>query len=275
MKETMLRPFACAALAVAVCAATTFSAVAPANAANDGPELTRIPYNSARIPLLACSVVLGCEIVLEAGEQLRLASLNDDRWSAKVVDAGSASTAARVLIQPSIFDQASPDGIGRQPLQTAFHALTDRREYVINLRAIAASEQHRLGFTYDDDPAVIVRALAPAVAAPQATPVAVVPPESETPPLDPARLDFGWKATGSPEIRCSAVFSYDHQVWCKLPSQIARTPVAYYADGKKDEPLNTHIVAQRYLVVDSLAAPIALELGGSHSARVVIERTRE
>ena len=273
MNKTSLRAFACAA--VAVVAATTFAAPFPANAANDGPELTRVPYNSTRIPLLACSVALGCEIVLQAGEQLRLASLNDDRWSAKVVDAGSTGTAARVLIQPSVFDQASPDGIGRQPLQTAFHALTDHREYVINLRAIAASEQHRLGFTYDDGPAVIVRAPAPIAAGPQATAVPVVAPESETPPLDPARIDFGWKATGSPEIRCSAVFSYDRQVWCKLPPQIARTPVAYYADGKKDEPLNTHMVAQRYLVVDSLAAPIALELGGAHSARVVIERARE
>jgi hypothetical protein len=255
MNKASLCAFACAA--VAVVAATTFAAPFPANAANDGPELTRVPYNSTRIPLLACSVVLGCEIVLQAGEQLRLASLNDDRWSAKVVD------------------QASPDGIGRQPLQTAFHALTDHREYVINLRAIAASEQHRLGFTYDDGPAVIVRAPAPIAAGPQATAVPVVAPESETPPLDPARIDFGWKATGSPEIRCSAVFSYDRQLWCKLPPQIARTPVAYYADGKKDEPLNTHMVAQRYLVVDSLAAPIALELGGAHSARVVIERARE
>ena len=236
-------------------------------------------YNSARIPLLACSVALGCEIVLEPGEQLLLASLNDDRWSAKVVDAGSAGSSPRVLIQPSVFDQASPDGIGRQPLQTSFHALTDRgpnggrREYVVNLRAIAASEQHRLGFS-DDTPAVIVRVAAP-VADPQATAVPVVPPQSETPPLDPARLDFGWKATGSPEIRCVAVFSYGYQLWCKLPSQVTRTPLAYYPDGKKDEPLNPHIVAQRYLVVDSLAAPIALELGGSHSARVIIERTRE
>lgn len=256
--------------AATACALLVFGAT-PAWPANDGPEMTRVPYASSRVPTLLCSTIYGCEIILEVGEQLRLASLNDDRWSAKVESAGTATGAARILIVPGVADQPAADGLGRQPLQTAFHALTDRREYVVDLRATGVAVEHRLGFVYDA-PAVVVRAPAQDPALASATPVPVAVPRAETPPLDPARMNFGWRVSGSPEIRCAAVFSYGEQVWCALPAGLARTPIAYYADGRKDEPLNTHVVAQRYLVVDSLMAPIALELGGSHAARAVIER---
>jgi hypothetical protein len=260
--------FAGAAVLLAV------SIAAPVLAANDGPALTRIAYNDSRIPTLVCSTVYGCELILQVGERLRLASLMDDRWTAKVAAAGTETTSPRILIAPSVADQPASDSDARAPLRTSLHALTDRREYVIDLRATAAAEQHRLGFTYTDAPAVVVRTLDNVPDA-TVTAVPVVAPQSETPPLDPARMDFGWKTTGDATLRCVTVFSYGDQLWCRMRSDLTRVPSAYYADGTKDLPLNTHVVAQRYLVVDGVTSPVALVLGGSKSVRATIVRAHE
>jgi len=247
---------------------------APVIAANDGPGITHVTYSESRIPTLTCSTVYGCEVILQMGDRLRFASLMDDRWTAKVTDAGGAASPPRLLIVPSVADQPASDSEARQPLRTSLHALTGNREYVVNLVATASTVQHRIAFQDDTTPAVLVRALQ---AAPDVAPTAipVVAPESETPPLDPARMDFGWKMTGDAQLRCVAVFSYGDQLWCKLPVDLTRVPNAYYADGRKELPLNSHVVAQRYLVVDGLTSPVALEIGGAKSVRAVIARARE
>jgi len=249
----------------------------PAIAADDGPGITHVTYSESRIPTLACSTVYGCEVILQTGDRLRFASLMDDRWTAKVTDAGSASTPPRILIAPSVADQPASNSDARQPLRTSLHALTGNREYVVNLVATPSSVQHRIVFQDDATPAVIVRAMDRSALQPndQATAVPVVAPESETPPLDPARMDFGWKTTGDAALRCVTVFSYGNQLWCKMPLALTHVPNAYYSDGRKDLPLNSHVVAQRYLVVDALTSPVALEIGGAKSARAVIERARE
>jgi hypothetical protein len=248
----------------------------PAIAANDAPGITRVAYSESRIPTLSCSTVYGCEVILQGGDRLRFASLMDDRWTAKVTDAGNGTTPPRILIAPSVPDQPASDSEARQPLRTALHALTGNREYVVNLIATGASVQHRLAFQDDTTPAVVVRAM-PGGVPPDAvaTAVPVVAPESETPPLDPSRMDFGWKVTGDASLRCVTAFSYGSQLWCKMPQDLTRVPNAYYSDGRKDLPLNSHVVAQRYLVVDGLTSPVALEIGGSKSARATIVRARE
>jgi len=245
-------------------------------AANDGPALTRVAYTDSHIPDLSCSTVYGCEVILQVGERLRLASLTDDRWTARVADSGSPTTAPRILIAPTVADEPALDGPGRQTLRTAMHVLTDRREYVIDLRATGRAEQHRLGFTYDDAPAVVVRRFDPvdlATSAPTASPA--IEPQAETPPLDPARMDFGWRVTGDAALRCVAAFSYGSQLWCKLPIDQPRVPSAYLVDGPKDLPLNAHVVAERYLVVDSVTGPVDLILGGAKQLKSRIARVRE
>ena len=249
---------------------------APATAANDGPGITRVSYSESRIPTLSCSTVYGCEVILPPGDRLRFASLMDDRWTAKVTAAGNSTAPPRILIVPSVADQPASDSEARRPLRTSLHALTGNREYVVNLNATSASVQHRLAFQDDNAPAVVVRAMNPSDAPDAAaTAVPVMLPQSETPPLDPARMDFGWKTTGDSTLRCITAFSYGNQLWCKLPQDLTHIPNAYYADGRRDLPLNSHVVAQRYLVVDGLTSPVALEIGGSKSARAVIVRARE
>jgi hypothetical protein len=252
-------------------------AAPPAMAADDGTGITHVTYSESRIPTLTCSTIYGCEVILQTGDRLRFASLMDDRWTAKVTDAGSVSTPPRILIAPSGADQPASDSEARQPLRTSLHALAGNREYVVNLVATSLSVQHRIVFQYDTTPAIVVRAMDRGTSAPDAQPTAVpfVAPESETPPLDPARMDFGWKTTGAAALRCVTVFSYGNQLWCKMPADLTRVPNAYYSDGRKDLPLNAHVVAQRYLVVDGLTSPVALEIRGAKSARAVIERARE
>jgi hypothetical protein len=274
--------------AVAALAATAVLAIAsPGAAMNDGPGLTRVPYDTSQVPLLTCSVGAGCEVILGVGERLKVATLMDDRWTARVEDPGSADTAPRIVISPSVADEVDEAG-HRKPLMTQFHAVTleTKREYVVNLQATSRFETHRLGFTYKSAPAqvIVVQRDLPmlprldgsiAAAGGDATPVPVESPISETPPLDPARMDFGWQQTGDAGIRCVTVFSYGSQIWCKMRSNLLRVPSAYIVDGSKLEPVNAHPVAQRYLVVDSVIAPLRLVLAGSPQLTVTIQRGPE
>jgi hypothetical protein len=261
--------------ALAIC----IGVCAPAVAMNDGPALTRIPYDTARIPILTCSTGAGCELILQLSERLRLVSLMDDRWTARVADPGSATTAPRILIAPSIAEE--PDGSGhRRALETALHAITDRREYVVDLRATDRFETHRLGFTYRDAPAsvVLVQPDPPpnlGGVANDATPVPAESPLAETPPLDPTRMDYGWKQTGDQALRCVALFSYGSQMWCKLSVDQPRVPSAYIVDGTRLLPVNAHTVAERYVVIDTVAAPLRLVLAGSPPLSSTIVRARE
>jgi hypothetical protein len=259
--------------------AAMFAIAAPAAAApGDGPGLTRVPYNSPHVPILACSTAYGCELILQPGEQLRLVSLMDDRWTAKVVDPGSGVTAPRILIAPTAADEQDPDGAGRRALRTSIHALSDRREYIIDLEATSRLEHHRLGFTYGDSPAVaiVTRSMTDQIhPVPEETAVALVDPQSETPPLDPSRMDFGWRQTGDSQLRCTGLFSYGYQLWCKLSVSEDRMPSAYGIDREHRLPLNVHTVAERYVVIDNPIASVELVIGGSHTYRAQITRAPE
>jgi len=237
----------------------------------DGPGLRRVPYDAARPPTLVCSTKFGCEVILEPGERLRIASIFDDRWTAKVADDGASGMAPRVLIGPTIADEDNGHG-GRQPLRTSLKMLTTKREYVVELVSSAQYQEHRLGFTFRESPAVFVRLETP----PPLAAAAASPRPDDTPALDPSTMDFGWRATGDPAVRCVGTpFSIGSQVWCKLPEDLSDKPAAYKLDGKKLVPVPFHFVAKRYIVIDAAVDPIQLVLGGSQQHVATITRARE
>jgi Conjugal transfer protein len=239
-------------------------------ASADGPGLRRVPYDAARPPTLTCSTKYGCELVLEPGERLRLASLFDDRWTAKVADDGASGMAPRVLIGPTAADEDDGHG-GRQPLRTSLELLTTKREYVVELQSSGRYEQHRLGFTYRQLPAVVVR-----VEPPPPVLLAVTARPDEGTAVDPSLMDFGWKAEGDPAVRCVGTpFSIGSQLWCKLPADATEKPTAYRVDGSRRVPLPFHFVGQRYIVIDAPVWPVALVVGGSHERVATITRARE
>jgi hypothetical protein len=236
----------------------------------DGPGLRRVPYDALRPPTLTCSTKYGCEVVLEPGERLRIASLFDDRWTAKVADDGTSGMAPRVLLGPTAADEDDGHG-GRQPLRTSLELLTTKREYVVELQSSGRYEQHRLGFTYRQLPAVVVRLEPP----PRSAPTVPTPPE-EGFMVEPSRMDFGWKAVGDPAVRCVGTpFSIGSQLWCKLPADATDKPAAYRLDGSTRVPLPFHFVGQRYLVVDAPIWPVQLVVGGSQERVVTITRAPE
>jgi hypothetical protein len=240
--------------------------------ASDGPGLRRVPYNASAPPVLTCSTKYGCEVILQPGERLRIASLFDSRWTAKVADDGSTGMAPRVLIGPTL--ATDDDGHGRHlPLRTSLDMLTTKREYVVRLVATSAYEEHRLGFTYRDDAPVVIHVEPPAM--PESAPVPSPTPSEEMAALDPAQMDFGWRAQGEGERTCVGVFSVGSQVWCKLPEGVNDAPAAYQVDGRKLVPIASHEVGKRWVVIDVPTSPIALVWGGSHEQTVRIVRARE
>jgi hypothetical protein len=235
----------------------------------DGPGLRRVPYDASHPPTLVCSTKFGCEVILEPGERLRIASIFDDRWTAKVADDGASGMAPRVLIGPTVADEDNGRG-GRQPLRTSLKMLTTKREYVVELVSSPLYQEHRLGFTYRDSPGVVVRIeTPPPIAAPTSRP-------EDTSALDPADMDFGWRATGDAAVRCVGTpFSVGSQLWCKLPEDVSDKPAAYKLDGKKLVPVPFHFVGKRYIVIDAVVSPIQLVLGGSHEHVATITRAHE
>jgi hypothetical protein len=259
---------AAAALLLALCVWTRAGVAGSV----DGPGLRRVPYDAARPPTLVCSTKFGCEVILEPGERLRIASIFDDRWTAKVADDGATGMAPRVLIGPTIADEDSGHGAARQPLRTSLKMLTTKREYVVELVSTAAYQEHRLGFTYRDAPGVFVRIETP----PPLVAPAPSPRPDEASALDPSTMDFGWRASGDPAVRCVGTpFSIGNQVWCKLPENLNEKPAAYKLDGKKLVPVPFHFVATRYIVIDATVSPIELVLGGSQEHVATIVRARE
>lgn len=250
--------FAAALLSSLVAVGNVDTRVVPANAPTRGSVL--------------CSLAYGCEIDLPAGEKLRDVRMIGEGMVAQVVASGDTSTAnmgAVIEVLPTSEFSTAADG-AMQPVTGRVVILTTRREYNVIVDASETQSVNRLVFTGRQNHGVVI---------PMPPPTRAVDPPTraagEALPIDPSQMDFGWRMEGDASMRCVTVFSTRGQIWCKMPVTLDDVPSAYYDDGKLKAPLNARVVAQHYLVVDSVHSPILLEIGGGHPRELRIIRGRE
>ncbi len=202
---------------------------------------------------LPCSVDLGCEVRLPAGDRVRKVTIGDDRWVVTVVSNGTEGP-------PQLVIYPSRDGASAKLTKLDVLVVNDnvvpQRSYAVVLTPTDEKLSHRLAFT------------APRVIAP---PAPASTPLPETVFVDPGKTYYGWHYSGDPMIGCVTAFEYLGAVWCRLPNALLRPPSVYTTLGRSRQPVDSRLVDDQYLVIQSLVGPFDLQLslaGVEHHGRL-------
>jgi hypothetical protein len=221
----------------------------------DVPWMTTKP-----VPVLQCSVLVGCHVVLPNGVQLRKVTVTDPRFTANILSTGGA-VPAEIEILPVAGLIPMPDG-GSAILTGSMDATTGdliHPDYQVLLQADEDQVSRRLVFLKPPQRVI-----------PPPSPNDALVDANETVMLDPGEMDFGYRAPG-----CVTVFSYRSQVWCKLPSEIVQAPVVTLLGPTIAMAPSVRVVARRYVVVDSLQVPMRLQFTGNVYATIQVVRAHE
>lgn len=201
------------------------------------------------------------DIVLQEGERLAgtgpVAAGDTARWIIGDTTSGAgASARVHILVKPT-----------RSDLSTNLVINTDRRTYLLELRATRATWMASVSWSYPADALIALRQGQQAVA--EAAPVA------DGVALD--RLRFDYRITGDrPAWRPIRVYDDGRQVFIEFPAGIAQgeMPPLFAVSPKGDAELVNYRVRGRHMVVDRLFSAAELRLGtGRRQQRVRIERT--
>ncbi len=201
------------------------------------------------------------DIVLQEGERLTgtgpVAAGDTARWIIGDTTSGAgAGTRVHVLVKPT-----------RSDLSTNLVINTDRRTYLLELRATRATWMASVSWSYPADALIALRQRQQAVA--EAAPVA------GGVALD--RLRFDYRITGDrPAWRPVRVYDDGKQVFIEFPAGIAQgeMPPLFAVSPKGDAELVNYRVRGHHMVVDRLFSAAELRLGtGRRQQRVRIERT--
>ncbi len=205
------------------------------------------------VALLPCSINLGCEVRLPAGDRVRKVTIGDDRWVITVASDGTEGP-AQLVIYP--FRDASGAKLTKLDVLVLNANVVRERSYAVVLTPTDENVSRRLAFTA---PRVIV----PPAPAPTPLP--------ETVFVDPSKTNYGWHYTGDPMIGCVTAFEYLGAVWCRLPNALLRPPSVYAGLGRSRQPVDSRLVDDQYLVIQSLVGPFDLQLslaGVEHHGRL-------
>lgn len=201
------------------------------------------------------------DIVLQEGERLAgtgpVAAGDTARWIIGDTTSGAgASARVHILLKPT-----------RSDLSTNLVINTDRRTYLLELRATRATWMASVSWSYPADALIALQQSQRAVA--EAAPVA------DGVALD--RLRFDYRITGDrPAWRPVRVYDDGRQVFIEFPAGIARgeMPPLFAVSPKGDAELVNYRVRGRHMLVDRLFSAAELRLGtGRRQQRVRIERT--
>lgn len=201
------------------------------------------------------------DIVLQEGERLTgtgpVAAGDTARWIIGDTTSGAGAGArVHILVKPT-----------RSDLSTNLVINTDRRTYLLELRATRATWMASVSWSYPADALIALRQgqQAAAEAAPVADGVA----------LD--RLRFDYRITGDrPAWRPVRVYDDGRQVMIEFPAGIAQAemPPLFVVGTSGGAELVNYRVRDRHMVVDRLFSAAELRLGtGRRQQRVRIERT--
>lgn len=202
------------------------------------------------------------DIALQEGEQLAgtgpVAAGDTARWIIGDTTSGAGpTTRVHILVKPT-----------RPDLTTNLVINTDRRTYLIELRARPTTYMASVSWTYPADQLIALRR--GNVTAAEAAPVATG--------VDLERLQFRYRIEGD-EASWRPVRAYDDgvRVYIEFPSGIAQGDMpplfVVAADGRSSELVN-YRVRGRHMIVDRLFGAAELRLGADRrQQRVRIERT--
>jgi len=203
------------------------------------------------------------DIVLQEGETLSdtgaVAAGDTVRWVIGEAASGSGSSRrTHILVKPT-----DPG------LRTNLVINTDKRTYHVELRSTSATYMASIGWSYPQDELMAVRARIEAAA--------VVANTQVQAGIDPARLDFAYRLSGSnPPWRPVEVFDDGAKTYLLFPETIAQSelPPLFLIGEKNKAELVNYRVSGRYIVVDRLFSVAELRLGTKRQQIVRIERTR-
>lgn len=202
------------------------------------------------------------DIALQEGEQLAgtgpVAAGDTARWIIGDTTSGAGpTTRVHILVKPT-----------RPDLTTNLVINTDRRTYLIELRARPTTYMASVSWTYPADQLIALHR--GNVTAAEAAPVATG--------VDLERLQFRYRIEGD-EASWRPVRAYDDgvRVYIEFPSAIAQGDMpplfVVAADGRSSELVN-YRVRGRHMIVDRLFGAAELRLGADRrQQRVRIERT--
>ncbi|QBE94051.1 P-type conjugative transfer protein TrbG [Sphingomonas paucimobilis] len=204
------------------------------------------------------------DIVLQEGETL----------------SDTGAVAAGDTVRWVIGEAASGEGPGRRThilvkptdpgLVTNLVINTNKRTYHVELRSTASTYMASVGWSYPQDELIAIRARTEAANAVAATQVQTG--------IDPARLDFGYRLSGSRvPWRPVQVFDDGTKTYLLFPEGISQTelPPLFLIGEKKKAELVNYRVSGRYIIVDRLFDAAELRLGTKKPATVRIERIGE
>ena len=196
------------------------------------------------------------DIALQEGEQLvgagPVAAGDTVRWIIGDTVSGSGPTArGHILVKPT-----------RPDIGTNLVINTDRRTYLIELRATPTTYMASVSWTYPLDQLIALRGANAAAAA--SAPIAAG--------IDLAALNFRYRIEGD-RVPWKPVRAFDDsaQVFIEFPAGISQgeMPPLFVTGASGDAELVNYRVQGRYMVVDRLFAAAELRLGDKRSERRV------
>jgi len=162
----------------------------------------------------------------------------------------------RVLVKP----------VGEAVMVTTGQMITDKRSYPLTFMSVALGQpwyqRVRWLVATDTTPGIswrgqAVNGLADSIAT------------SDSPPMDPEKLHFGYRIKGKAAFRPTTVFDDGIRTWILLDS-VQDLPAVFGSAGKKLEVLD-YSIHGKYMVVPAVNKRITLKL---RSDEVVLERGR-
>ncbi|MBI1866970.1 MAG: P-type conjugative transfer protein TrbG [Methylocystis sp.] len=218
------------------------------------------PYSSGALYQVYSAPGQITDIALQDGEQLvgsgPVAAGDTVRWIIGDTESGSGATKrVHIMVKPT-----------RSDLVTNLIINTDRRTYLLELRAAEKTYMASVSWIYPQDQLIALRRQ-------NASAEAATPIETG---VDISKLRFRYAITGdAAPWRPLSAFDDGQKVYIEMPRGIAQgeMPPLFVVGPEGDGQLVNYRVRQNYYVVDRLFAAAELRLGDADQQKVRIERT--
>lgn len=218
------------------------AAVAPAFAQTTDPRAVMHFFFGSGTPLVSCTPVRACQLVLEPGETV-LDTIAGDSSHWQIVRGTTGAGAPTYFIKPSDV------GVPTSNLIIS----TTRRIYDVHLEAVPDSPHELYVFDYPHS----VASLAPAVA----SNVAVL--------SGPASYDFSYRTSGPSWLAPTVVCTDGAHTWLQMPASLPDVPLLYTIDANGQQELVTVHRDLRWWRIDGVPRKIIIVSGAQRDAAQV------
>lgn len=214
---------------------------------------------SQKVFTLPCDVTVGCTIETPMGEKILQVHSTDSKMKPEVANDGQFTNGTVNIVPASA---STIDGKREVVLASEIDVQTALKTYRVIATANRSGMPHVISFQYTPQPPT----------KPAAPPPATGTAEYQF--LDPRNLDFGYTSHGTATCVTVFVIMPNVQLWCRLHDAETSFPAAYALRNNTEEFISPpRLVAEHYLVIDTIELPIKLEWGDGRYT--IIERTHE